>query len=62
MGELNIILSELNIILEKHMWEGVGLILLVIYGPIYLRYLFRWVCQGKKGRRFDDPKVWSQGA
>jgi len=60
VGELNIILRELNIILEKHLWEAVGLILLIIYGPLYLRHLSRWVYQGNKGRRFDDSKVWGQ--
>jgi hypothetical protein len=69
MGELSIILSdlrsilhELNTVFEKHMWEGVGLVLLTIYGPLYLRYIFRWVCQGKKRRRLDDSKAWSLDA
>jgi|WetSurSiteA1Bulk_404760.scaffolds.fasta_scaffold117563_2 hypothetical protein len=60
MGELNIVLSRINIVLEKHTWEAVALVLLLIYGPVFLRYLFRWACQGNKGRRFDDSKAWGQ--
>ncbi len=61
MGELSIVLGRLNVVLEKHTWEAVALVLLLIYGPVFLRYLFRWACQGSsKGRRFDDSKVWGQ--
>lgn len=65
MGELSIILGdlrsfvqELNTIFEKHMWEGVALVLLAIYGPLYLRYLIRWACRGKKESQLDGSKAW----
>ena len=60
LSDLNTILRDLNIILEKHMWEGVGLVLLSLYGPVYLRYLFRSVLQYRKRKQFEDSNVWSQ--